>query len=630
MKRSLAALLILVLPAFAGDRLLITDVRVEEGQEAPRISVLLEHGRIAVIYSDRSASVPGVRTYAGEGRWLTPAFIDAWTADGVDAPAIVTDRDRKPDVSAEIMPAMRSANRKGIRAGFSVASALAWGSDELAGIRKRGFGTLHVVSGGELLGGKTAVVSAADAAARDQVIAEGVFQSAAFRASGTGYPSTLMGYHAQLRQFFLDARWGAELRARWEDGRSGPRPAFDEDLREGELILAGERRLLCEAESDDDILRWLRLVDEWGERGWQVEIAIVGGREAWLVADVLRERAIPVFLTLAWGDEVEDPDEDEESDEADEEEEEGESGEAGASGGEDSGEDESDAPLEDDGGADLGASEEGGGVQESDAVDETEEEDPKEKEISWEYTEPLAVRRERRARWEEGRDCAIRLHEAGVVFAFGSGKDSSKKMLGRVRELVDGGLPAEVALTALTSGAASLLDLGGRIGAVEEGYVANLAIWAGDPMAKKPRLAAVIVDGVIEEFDLEEEDEGEAPEEGIEIEGGWTFEYTDEKAGSTSMELEMDEEGVVTGELTVKNSFMEKPQTESVSGRLSGNVLTLSAEFNIEGFVVEIEFEGKVTGTAYKGDAIWTFSGGSQETRFTAERSPEGRRGVQR
>jgi hypothetical protein len=96
------------------------------------------------------------------------------------------------------------------------------------------------------------------------------------------------------------------------------------------------------------------------------------------------------------------------------------------------------------------------------------------------------------------------------------------------------------------------------------------------------------------------------------------------------MELEMDEEGVVTGELTVKNSFMEKPQTESVSGRLSGNVLTLSAELNIEGFVVEIEFEGEVTGTAYKGDAIWTFSGGSQESRFTAERSPEGRRGVQR
>ena len=609
MNRSLAALLLLALPAFAGDRLLIRDVRMEEGLDAPRRCVLLEHGRIAKIYSDGSASIPGVRSYEGEGRLMTPAFIDAWTTSGVDAPEIVKDRDRKPDVSAEIMPAMRAANRKGIRAGFSVASALSWGDEELAGFRKRGFGTLHVVAGGELLGGKSAVVSAAEAAARDQVIAEAVFQCAAFRASGTGYPSTLMGYHAQLRQFFMDARWSAVLRERWEDGRSGPRPAFDDDLREGAIILAGGRRLLCEAESDDDILRWLRLVDEWGERGWQVEIAIVGGREAWLVADVLREREIPVFLTLDWGDEVEDPDEDEGKDDEDE------------------GKDEEDEEDDEEGAPDAGEDVES--AEKEEASEEVDAEDSDEEEISWEYTEPLGVRRERRARWEEGRDCAIRLHEDGVVFAFGSGKGSAKKLIERVRTLVEGGLPADVALGALTSGAASLLDLTERVGAVKEGYVANLAIWVGDPMAKKPRLAAVIVDGVIEEFDLKEE-EGEAPDEGIEIEGVWSFEYSEASAGSTSMELEMDEEGVVTGELTVQNSFMEKPQTEAVTGRLSGKVLTLSAELDIEGFLVEIEFEGEVTGSTYEGDARWTFSGGAEETRFTAEREPEGRQREQR
>ena len=92
----------------------------------------------------------------------------------------------------------------------------------------------------------------------------------------------------------------------------------------------------------------------------------------------------------------------------------------------------------------------------------------------------------------------------------------------------------------------------------------------------------------------------------------------------------MDEEGVVTGELTVQNSFMEKPQTEAVTGRLSGKVLTLSAELDIEGFLVEIEFEGEVTGSTYEGDARWTFSGGAEETRFTAEREPEGRQREQR
>ena len=308
MKRLITALTLFAAPAFAGERLLITDVRLAEDLEAPRVSLLLEHGRITFIRTERNVSIPGVRSYSGEGRWITPAFIDAWTSSGVNAPEIVTDRDRKPDVSAEIMAEMRTANRKGIRAGFSAAETLSFNDDELSGVRKSGFGTLHVAPSGELLGGKSAVISASEAAARDQVIAEGVYQCAAFGASGTGYPSTLMGYHAQLRQFFLDASWNADLSVRLDEGRPGPRPSFDGDLSEGEVILRGERRLLCEAETDDDILRWLRLKDEWQTKGWDVQIAIVGGREAWRVADVLREREIPVILTLNWGDEVKDPD----------------------------------------------------------------------------------------------------------------------------------------------------------------------------------------------------------------------------------------------------------------------------------------------------------------------------------
>ncbi len=219
MKRLITALVLSAAPALAGERLLITDVRLGADLEAPRVSLLLEHGRISNILTDRSASIPGVRSYSGEGRWLTPALIDAWTSSGLNAPDIVTDRDRKPDVSAEIMTEMRAANRKGIRAGFSVAETLSFEGDELSELRGSGIGTLHVAPSGELLGGKSAVISASEAAARDQVIREGVYQCAAFSASGTGYPSTLMGYHAQLRQFFLDANWSAELRARWDEGR---------------------------------------------------------------------------------------------------------------------------------------------------------------------------------------------------------------------------------------------------------------------------------------------------------------------------------------------------------------------------------------------------------------------------
>jgi hypothetical protein len=625
MKRLITALTLFAAPAFAGERLLITDVRLAEDLEAPRVSLLLEHGRITFIRTERNVSIPGVRSYSGEGRWITPAFIDAWTSSGVNAPEIVTDRDRKPDVSAEIMAEMRTANRKGIRAGFSAAETLSFNDDELSGVRKSGFGTLHVAPSGELLGGKSAVISASEAAARDQVIAEGVYQCAAFGASGTGYPSTLMGYHAQLRQFFLDASWNADLSVRLDEGRPGPRPSFDGDLSEGEVILRGERRLLCEAETDDDILRWLRLKDEWQTKGWDVQIAIVGGREAWRVADVLREREIPVILTLNWGDEVKDPDKGKDKDkDRDEEEVEDVTGDAEEMTTE---EDVQVEPVE------LGDDEPGSISleEETEAEEDAESEEDAEKDPSSEYTEPLAVQREKRARWLEGRDCALRLYEAGVPFAFGSGKNDSKKMLEKVRTLVKEGLPAEAALSSLTTGAAALLELKDRVGAVEEGYVANLCIWDGGPTTKKPRLAAMVVDGVIEEFDLEEEKgSGEAPEEDLEIDGSWTFEYSEARRGSTSMTIKMGDDGAVTGEVTLQNPFMEEPRTQEIKGRVSGRTLSLSAELDIEGFKVEIEYEGEVSGSTYEGTATWTFSRGSQEGSFTAKRAPEGLEEVQR
>ena len=204
-------------------------------------------------------------------------------------------------------------------------------------------------------------------------------------------------------------------------------------------------------------------------------------------------------------------------------------------------------------------------------------------------------------------------------------------MLEKVRTLVKEGLPAEAALSSLTTGAAALLELKDRVGAVEEGYVANLCIWDGGPTTKKPRLAAMVVDGVIEEFDLEEEKgSGEAPEEDLEIDGSWTFEYSEARRGSTSMTIKMGDDGAVTGEVTLQNPFMEEPRTQEIKGRVSGRTLSLSAELDIEGFKVEIEYEGEVSGSTYEGTATWTFSRGSQEGSFTAKRAPEGLEEVQR
>src|SRR5439155_6484925 len=116
------------------------------------------------------------------------------------------------------------------------------------------------------------------------------------------YPGTLMGALAQIRQFLLDAQRHAELVQRRAEGKDGARLPFDEDFEAIQPALHKQRRVVCAAETAGDIERFVKLGQEFG-----FEIAIAGGREAWKRAKLLQERRIPVFLTLEWGEEPDDP-----------------------------------------------------------------------------------------------------------------------------------------------------------------------------------------------------------------------------------------------------------------------------------------------------------------------------------
>ena len=297
-------------------------------------------------------------------------------------------------------------------------------------------------------------------ALRDRIVRSEVHSHADFDASGRGYPSTLMGYFSQLRQFFSDAERHSQLQQRFDAGRPGPRPPFDPELDAGVELLKG-RVLWCEAESRRDLRRWYRLGDEF-----RLELGFVGGREAGDLAELLAERGTSVVLTLNWGEEPEDPrEEDEEEVEGSEEPDEAQESEATAE------------------------AEEGEGDAEE---DEEEEEDLS----AWVYTEPEGVRLARRERWERRRDAAQALQAAGVPFAFGTAGEKPGEVLGKVRDLVEAGLPREVALLALTRVPARFAGLDGRLGQVAEGFDATVVLWDGDPLTDdKAEVRYLFVDG---------------------------------------------------------------------------------------------------------------------------------------
>ncbi len=584
---------------------LITNVHLDDGVEPPQVSILVENGRVVRILQSGEAPPAGVRTLDGDGALALPAFVDAWTVSGVETPEPVAEQDAMSSVVANVHIGMREANRKGLQPSFSASRVFALEEDALDGYREHGFGAVHAAPSGQLLAGGTVVVTLRDAALRDRVAAADLFQAAELRASGSGYPSTLMGYLAHMRQFFLDARWHALRLERFADGRLDRRPPFDPELEALQRVLEGRQTLLARADSDADILRWLKFA-----AAQEVPLMICGGSEAWRVTDQLLASGTAVLLELDWGEEVEDPDAGEDSGEAP-------AGEAPP---------EPAAPLEGSTNPEAGQpeppAEEAAPEAAEDPAPSAEDAGATEEE-SWHYEEPLAVRRERRRLWEERRDCALRLHEAGVPFAFSSGAGSARDLLKNVRTLVELGLPEEVALDALTGRAADLVGVGRELGRLEPGRSASIALWSDSPFAKKARLEWLLVDGELHEY-AEEEADAAGPAEGVDATGSWEVTYEDQTGRPALLEIEMAEDGAVEGSLS-----FERPDGSSssavLSGRVAGRSLTLEGPIDLGNFQARIRITGRLEGDSMSGDAVWKFSGGEDSNSFSARRKPEGR-----
>jgi imidazolonepropionase-like amidohydrolase len=516
-------------------------VRVERAADGRTATIVLRDGRIEALLEPEATLPPGLRIVEGAGLLALPAFVDAYAQTGCSAPAPEAQRDKPVDVTEDVAVDMRSANRKGIAAALSAADVLTLDQGIVDAWTEQGFGVLLSAPSGQLLSGASTLVGVREAAARDLIQRDRVHAHAAFQASGPGYPSTLMGYHAQLRQFFLDAERHAELARRQAAALSGPRPAYDLDLEAVQSLLDGEQRLVCEAESATDIERWLRLGAEF-----ELQVGISGGRDAGKLAERLAAEHVPVVLTLDWGEEVPDP------------------------------------------------------VKE----DEKKAKRMRTDDAAWTYVEPFGARAERRRLWEESRDSAIRLHEAGVRLAFGSGGRKPKELLKNVRALIEAGLPAEAALDGLTAGAAAAVGAEQRLGRIAAGLDATLTLWSADPLTDdKAEPVWVFVDGYALERERKKDKHGgsEGPAEGVSAAGHWTLVLEGEEVPeAVTLELEMEEDGTVTGSYAFTLPG-QAPASAGVEGRLSASELTLEGEVTLEGETASFEITATIEGDTLEG-----------------------------
>jgi hypothetical protein len=108
----------------------------------------------------------------------------------------------------------------------------------------------------------------------------------------------------------------------------------------------------------------------------------------------------------------------------------------------------------------------------------------------------LAVTLQTLRAWDEAPANPVRLHQAGATFALTANGLKDVGAFGKnVGRAIEAGLPRDVALAAVTTVPANAAGLSERLGSVDAGKIANLAVTDGDLFAEDTKVRAVWIDG---------------------------------------------------------------------------------------------------------------------------------------
>lgn len=541
-----------------------------DGAREEGMTLVVRDGLLASVSAD--TTVPAdARVLEGDSLFAYPGLVDAEGEARFEFPGAEEEDDEREEVAAWDPP----RDVQGFLPHRRAVDALTATGDDLEEAREAGVVASASHPGDALAPGRgVLLIHRSDAELpRELVLRPELGPVLAFDGAGV-YPGTLMGLIAFLRQGFADADHHGRLAAAHTDDATGmTAPGWDPDLEVLSRAAAGEVPVYFRADRAEDIRRVLELSEELGFRP-----VVVGGEEAWKVADRLREAQVSVLVSLdfptpqRWDpdDEGARPEEEATPDSA-------AGDEAPPAGGDPAGAETTRA-------GEVGAD-----------TSEAEQE-----------LEPEVLREKRRL--EDAYANAGRLHEAGVRFALTSGGGDADLLEG-ARRAVEYGLPEEAAVRALTSTPAELLEVP-WLARVDQGRAATFVVTDGPLLGEDTEILYTFVEGRLQRA----AEPGKEPEEppAADVTGSWAMEI-EASMGSFDMELELEQEGA-RFEGTARGQF---GTVDVEDGLVAGTDVSFTISIEGGGQTFELSFSGTVEGDAMSGSG----SGPPQMGSFTWEAS---------
>lgn len=289
----------------AVDTYAITNARivVGAGPVIERGTVVIRNGLIASI--GPNVAVPAdARVINGTGLTVYPGFIDSNTTFAIPTPTPASTSGAASAnpfaafLGPRTLPSAVSPNSTqppGLQPEILAADIIRPGGEQIEAARSAGITAALSAPRGQIFPGQSVFINLAGDTPQQMIVRSPVALHVGFAPLGTGgYPGSLMGVFASIRQMLFDAGRYREANAIYERNPRGVRrPEQDKSLAALLPVLARQMPIVMQAETEREINRALDLAQEFNLRA-----VIAGGTEAWKVASRLREMKVPVLLSL--------------------------------------------------------------------------------------------------------------------------------------------------------------------------------------------------------------------------------------------------------------------------------------------------------------------------------------------
>ncbi|MBI1763581.1 MAG: amidohydrolase family protein [Acidobacteria bacterium] len=266
-------------------------------------NVVVRNGLIEAVGAE--AAIPAdAKVIDGTGLTVYPGLFDTFTSLGVPAPTTPDAGGGRrgggapPADPAQAFLAQMSAppSTAGLLPEVSVTEQLQVAADTFDQQRSAGITTALTAPRTGIFQGQSALINLGAEPADKLILKAPISLNIGFGSARGGFPNSLMGTFAFLRQSLLDAQHYREEWARYNKSpRGAQRPAVNKSLAALQPVINGEMPVILSANSEREIKRAVALAEEF-----KLKYMLAGAMQSYLLADFLKAKNVTVLLSLGY------------------------------------------------------------------------------------------------------------------------------------------------------------------------------------------------------------------------------------------------------------------------------------------------------------------------------------------